>query len=160
MSRVKVDWRTSSRESFNDFKGKNKSININFEDWKKIIYAFNEAFRDYILETGEKGRLPSGFGEFSINKKKRTPVKIKEGKEFINLPVDWKKTKEKGKIIYNFNFHTEGFFFGWKWFKSSARIKFNELWYFRANRISSRTLAHYLKIEKNYQHLYKEWKEY
>ena len=59
MSRVKVDWRTSSRESFNDFKSKNKSINLNFEEWKKIIYAFNEAFRDYILETGEKGRLPS-----------------------------------------------------------------------------------------------------
>lgn len=159
MSRVRVDWRSGSRESYKDFCEKNKSISLSFDEWKKVIYAFGEAFRDYLLESGEKGRLPSGLGEFAITKKKRTVVKGNGTNTYVNLPVDWKKTREKGKIIYNFNFHTEGYFFGWGWFKKSARLKFRELYYFKASRIASRMLAHYLNIDNKYQHLYKEWKD-
>jgi len=46
-----------------------------------------------------------------------------------------------GKRIYNFNYHTEGFFFGWMWFKESARLKNIDLWYFKASRVTSR-LSH------------------
>lgn len=155
--RVKVDWRSASRENYKDFCQKNPSINIPFELWIKVIYMYNEATRDCILETGERVRLPFGFGEFSIAKKKRAKVKKINGKEFINLPIDWKKTKEKGKTIYNFNFHTEGFFFGWIWFKVTCKLKNSDLWYFKPTRASSRLLAHYLKIDDKYQHLYKEW---
>jgi len=80
-------------------------------------------------------------------------------KEFVNLPIDWKKTREKGKRIYNFNFHTEGYFFGWMWFKDSARLKHTELWYFKPSRTTSRMLSHYLKTNDRYQHIYCEWKK-
>ena len=123
-----------------------------------IIYSFNEAFKNYILETGEKAKLPFGFGEFSINKKKRRKLKGLNN-EFVNLPVDWKKTKEKGKIIYNFNYHTEGYFFGWMWFKDSVRLKNADLWFFKPSRTTSRLLSHYLKADEKYQHIYREWKK-
>lgn len=77
----------------------------------------------------------------------------------VNLPVDWQKTKQKGKIIYNFNFHTEGFFFGWMWFKESTRIRNINLWYFKPSRSTSRLLSHYIKTDDKYQHLYREWKK-
>lgn len=154
--RVPVDYRTSSRECYNSFKKAHPSIKISFEDWKNIIYAFNDEFRLYILETGEKAKLPSGIGEFSIDKKKRKKRKGKND-EFINLPIDWIKTREKGKIIYNFNYHTEGYFFGWKWFKLTARFKNSALWWFKPSRVTSRLLAHYLKTDENYQHIYREW---
>jgi len=157
--RVKVDWRSSSRDNYNNFCKNNPSIKISFDEWKNIVYSFNESFKNYILETGERAKLPSGFGEFSINKKKRRKIKGSEGKEFINLPVDWKKTKEKGKIIYNFNYHTEGYFFGWTWFKETARLKNSDLWYFKPSRITSRLLSHYLKTDDKYQHIYREWKK-
>jgi len=157
--RVKVDWRSSSRDNYNNFCKNNPSIKISFDEWKNIIYSFNESFKNYILETGERAKLPSGFGEFSINKKKRRKIKGVDGKEFINLPVDWKKTKEKGKIIYNFNYHTEGYFFGWTWFKETARLKNSDLWYFKPSRITSRLLSHYLKTDEKYQHIYREWKK-
>lgn len=157
--RVKVDWRSSSRDNYNNFCKNNSSIKISFDEWKNIVYSFNESFKNYILETGEKAKLPSGFGEFSINKKKRRKMKGVDGKEFINLPVDWKKTKEKGKIIYNFNYHTEGYFFGWTWFKETARLKNSDLWYFKPSRITSRILSHYLKTDEKYQHIYREWKK-
>ena len=157
--RVKIDWRSASLENYKNFCKKHPTIKLTYNEWRNIIYSFNEAFKNYILETGEKAKLPFGFGEFSINKKKRRKIKGVDGKEFINLPVDWKKTKEKGKIIYNFNYHTEGFFFGWMWFKDTTRFKNADLWYFKPSRTTSRLLSHYIKTDDKYQHIYREWKK-
>lgn len=156
--RVKIDWRSASRENYKSFCKKHPSIKLSFDEWKNIVYTFNEEFKDYILETGERAKLPFGFGEFSINKKKRRKKKGLND-EFVNLPVDWKKTKEKGKIIYNFNYHTEGYFFGWMWFKETARLRNTELWYFKPCRNTSRLLSHYINTNEKYQHLYREWKK-
>lgn len=156
--RVKVDWRSADKKNYNDFKKAYPRLQVNHSDWKKIIYAFNEAVRDYILETGEMVKLPHGFGELTINKKKRKKYIIKDGKKIINLPVDWIKSREAGKRIYNFNHHTDGYFFGWMWFNTSATIKFRKLWYFKPYRVSSRLIAHYIKVDEKYQHIYKEWK--
>ena len=157
--RVKIDWRSASKENYNTFCKKHPSIKLSFDEWKSIIYLFNEGFKHYILETGEKAKLPFGFGEFSINKKKRRKMKGVDGKEFVNLPIDWKKTKEKGKRIYNFNFHTEGYFFGWMWFKNTTRFRHAGLWYFKPSRTTSRLLSHYINTDEKYQHLYMQWKK-
>lgn len=158
MSRVKVDYRSNSKENYNDFCKKHPTLDLSYDIWKKILYEFNSSFREHILETGEKIKLPYGFGSFSINKKKRRKIKTSpDGKEFINLPIDWKKTKEKGKYIYNFNYHTEGYYFGWHWFKETARFKYVNLWYFKPSRVTSRLITHYLKIDDKYQHIYKEY---
>jgi nucleoid DNA-binding protein len=156
--RVKVDWRSASVENYKSFCKKHPSITLTFDEWRNIIYSFNEAFRNYILETGERAKLPFGFGEFSINKKKRRKKKGLND-EFINLPIDWKKTKEKGKYIYNFNYHTEGYFFGWLWFKETSRLRNTKLWYFKPSRVTSRMLSHYIKTDEKYQHMYYEWKK-
>jgi len=156
--RVKVDWRSASRDNYNNFCKLHSSVKLTFDEWRNIVYSFNDSFKNYILETGEKAKLPFGFGEFSINKKKRRKRKGLND-EFLNLPIDWQKTREKGKYIYNFNYHTEGFFFGWMWFKQSARIKNIDLWYFKASRVTSRLLSHYIKTDEKYQHMYNEWKK-
>ena len=158
--RTKVDWRSSSKDNYNSFCKKHPSIKLTYDEWRNILYTYNECFKEYILETGEKAKLPYGFGEFSINKKKRRKLKNDvDGKEFVNLPIDWQKTKEKGKIIYNFNYHTEGYFFGWMWFKNTARFKNSDLWYFKPSRLTSRLLSHYLKTNDKYQYIYNEWKK-
>ena len=158
MSRVKIDWRSASRENYTNFCKKHSSIKLTFDEWRNIIYAYNDSFKNYILETGERAKLPFGFGEFSINKKKRRK-KTGLNDEFVNLPIDWQKTKEKGKVIYNFNFHTEGYFFGWIWFKETTRLSNSYLWYFKPSRTTSRLLSHYIKTDNKYQHLYREWKK-
>ena len=157
--RTKIDWRSSSKDNYNQFCKKHPSITLTYDEWRNIIYTYNEFFKEHILETGDKAKLPYGFGEFSINKKKRRKVKLADGKEFVNLPIDWQKTKEKGKVIYNFNYHTEGYFFGWMWFKQTARFKNSDLWYFKPSRLTSRLLSHYIKTNDKYQHIYKEWKK-
>lgn len=157
--RVKVDWRSSCKDNYITFKKEYPDIKISFDEWKNIIYTFNEEFKTYILETGEKVKLPGGMGEFSINKKKRKHTKTnpKTGEEFVNLPVDWKRTRERGKITYNFNFHTDGYFFGWKWFRKSSRFRNSDLWWFKPTRVTSRLLNHYIKADDKYQHIYRTW---
>lgn len=159
MPRVAIDYRSASNDSYSSFKKAHPEVKVTLDEWKNILYMFNEEFKTYILETGEKAKLPGGIGEFSINKKKRKQIVVnpETGEEHINLPVDWKKTKEKGKKIYNFNYHTEGFFFGWMWFKKTARFKFSDLWYFKASRVTSRLLAHYIKTDEKYKHQYRQW---
>lgn len=158
MSRIHIDWRSASKDNYNHFCKTHPSTKLSFEDWKSIIYTFNDGFKEYVLETGEKAKLPFGFGDFAITKKKRRKIKGVDGKEFVNLPIDWQKTKQKGKRIYNFNFHTEGYFFGWLWFKKNARLKQCALWYFKPCRNTSRLLSHYIKVDEKYQHLYHTWK--
>ena len=160
MSRVKIDWRSSSKDNYLLFCKKYPAIKLTYDEWRNVLYTYNESFKEYILETGEKVKLPFGFGEFSINKKKRRKLKNNvDGKEFVNLPIDWQKTREKGKVIYNFNYHTEGYFFGWMWFKNTARFKNSDLWYFKPSRQTSRLLSHYLKTNDKYQYIYNEWKK-
>ena len=159
MPRVKIDWRSSSKDNYKSFCKKHPLIKLTFDEWRNIIYSFNESFKNYILETGEKAKLPLGFGEFSINKKKRKKFKKVDGVDVINLPIDWQKSKEKGKRIYNFNYHTEGYFFGWMWFRETARLKHTNLWYFKPTRTTSRLLSHYIKTDEKYQHIYREWKK-
>jgi len=159
MPRVHIEWRSSSKENYINFCKKNPNIIITFNEWKNIVYQYNEYFKNYILETGEKARLPFGFGEFSINKKKRKKFKNIKGEEYINLPVDWQRSRVKGKRIYNFNYHTEGYFFGWMWFKESARIKNVDLWYFKPSRTTSRLLSHYIQTDNKYQNIYMQWKK-
>ena len=155
--RVPVEWRSASLENYKDFCKKNPTDKISYQDWKNIVYSFNYMFIEHILETGEKIKLPAGIGEFSISKKKKKRIKVRNGKEFINLSIDWKKTKEKGKHIYNFNYHTEGYLFGWRWFKKSSRFKNSDLFYFKPARNTSRLLSHYLKVDDKYQHIYSPW---
>ena len=66
--RTKIDWRSSSKENYNVFCKKHPTINLSFDEWRNIVHLYIEAFKEYILETGEKAKLPFGFGEFSLVK--------------------------------------------------------------------------------------------
>lgn len=155
--RTPVEIRSTDKKIYQDFCKKHPELSISLDQWRNIIYTFNESFRDYMLETGDTAKLPYGFGEFAVVRKKRKRIKkAPDGREFVNLPVDWKKTKEKGKIIYNFNFHTEGYYYGWKWFKPTVRFRMSDFWYFKPSRSSSRLIAHYIKTDSKYQFIYQE----
>ena len=143
--RTSVEWRMASKKQYKLFCEENPNIKLSFLEFQNIIYSFNYGFRDHLLETGNKGKLPWGVGDFAISKKKpkRTRV-LDDGREIITLPIDWQKTKLLGKKIYHMNHHTEGYKFKWKWFIDSARFKSADIWSFKPNRITSRLIKHYL----------------
>jgi len=155
--RKPIEFRTASKTQYKDFCEKHPQMNISWDQWRNIIYTFNESFKTYLLETGDRVRLPGGIGDFAISKKKKRKF-TGQNNEYINLSVDWKKYQEKGKIIYNFNHHTDGYILWWKWFKKTGRFQNTVLWMFKPCRATSRLLAHYIKTDPKYQHLYNEWK--
>ena len=158
MPRVKVQYRTTSKDVYKRFCAAHPSICLSFEKWKEIIYSFNCGFRDHILETGDRCKLPWGFGTFSVSKRKSKKYIIYEGKEYVNLPVNWVKTQKLGKRVFHINSHTDGYRFKWKWFSIDARIYFHNIWVFKPSRVSSRKLAEHLKRpNSHYAQIYKEW---
>lgn len=155
--RQKREYRQASKENYTKFCSKHPEIKLDFVQWQNIIYTFNYLMRDYILESGEKVKFPWGFGEFAISKKKpKTKVIDKEGREHINLPINWQKTRELKKRIYHFNFDTEGFRFKWMWFNKSGKFFLHQIWVFKPSRITSRLLKHYL-TKKGQHYKYHEW---
>lgn len=156
MSRVKVEFRSNGKEVYDDFCQKNPSIRINFKEWERIILTFNGMFRDYILETGEVAKLPWGVGMFTISKKKPKKKKVYEDKEYMNMPIDWQKTRKAGKYIYNFNAHTDGYRCRWYWFNDKSRFENSDVWWFKPCRRASRNINEYLKRPQQID-LYKQW---
>lgn len=158
MGRPVVEYRTASKQCYEDFCRKNPHINISFSKWREVIYAHNQMYVDHVLETGQAIKLPYGFGKLSVNKKKPKVTRKWNGKIHIVLPIDWKKTKEEGKRIYHMNLHTDGYKFRWIWFASSARFQNSDVWNFKPARTVSRLLGSYLKkTDKNYKDVYAEW---
>jgi len=156
--RSKRDYRQASKDTYKRWKKANPEIEITYLQFQNIIYAFNYAFRDYLLETGERAKLPWGIGDFAIQKTRPRKFKTNvRGEEVIGLPVDWKKSKELGKKVYHLNRHTDGFKFSVKWFIPTARFKYSDIWMFKPNRITSRLINHYIKKDPSNQHKYQEW---
>lgn len=159
MARTRREYRQASRETYRRWKDANPKEDLTYVEFQQIVYAFNYAFRDYLLETGERAKLPWGIGDFAISKKKRRVYKInaETGKEMIVLPVDWKKTRELGYKVHHLNRHTDGMVFKVKWFISTARFKMPVIWAFKPNRITSRLITHYIKKDPKNQYKYQEW---
>jgi len=158
--RKKIEFRTGSKENYIDFCSVYPEINLTFEEWYTILYMYSELVRDYILDTGRIFKFPNGVGEFSINRRKIAKTTNVNGKEKITLPINWKRSKEKGKRIYEMNYHTEGYRFAWSWLnRHKSKISMSKVWRFKAHRNSSRLLASYLKSGNGYHDRYCEWKK-
>jgi nucleoid DNA-binding protein len=158
MPRVKVQYRTGSKEAYNKFCAVNPNISLSFEKWSEIIYTFNYNFRDHLLETGDRCKLPWGMGTFAVSKKKSKRFVTVKGKEHVNMAIDWAKTNKLGKIVYHLNTHTDGYRFKWVWFSIDARFQYPEIWVWKASRTTSRKLAEYLKRpNSHYPQIYREW---
>lgn len=163
--RPKFDFRTTSQECYKEFRKTCPEIKISSAEWRNIILDYNKMFKDYILDTGELLEIPESCGRLTINKKKRKKQSMSpDGTVRINLPIDWKKTKEKGKMVYNMNYHTDGNFFGWMWFRKSnkkyvrSKIKLSSIWYFKAMKDSRELLHKYLTSDPEHYHIYRQWK--
>jgi len=156
MPRRAIEWRSASKENYKDFCKTHPTITISFIEWRNVIYGYSDWFRNYILETGDKAKLPNGLGEFSILKLKRTS-KFVNGIHVITYPIDWKKTKEKGKKVYNLSYETEGYYFKWYWFRRTALFILPQLWFFKPCRTTSKLITHYIQVDPKYQHIYREW---
>ena len=159
MPRPKIEYRTTSAEALADFRRQYPSVNITWYQFESILRHCNGMIMEHIMESGERFKLPHGFGEISIHKwKPKRRRKIPDGREVNNLPIDWKKTRELGKKVFHLNHHTGGYKCRWVWFATAARFKHSQIFNFKPNRAPSRKLAQYLKLPNSpYIQKYRHW---
>jgi hypothetical protein len=156
--RVAREYRTPSKENYEIFCDNNPTIDITFKQFQDIIRTANKQFYIDALETGEKVKLPFGFGSIAVHKYKPKFKRLnKKGEEIIGLPIDWKKSSEEGSLIYNMNFHTDGYRYKWKLFINDIRLFERHLWVMKPTRYMSRELARYIFKDNQYHQLYKNW---
>lgn len=155
--RLPVEFRSASNDNYKRFCKEHPEVDITMDEWRSVLYTYLDLFKEHILETGEKAKLPAGWGEYSIEKRQRKRIVTFNGKDRVNLPIDWARSKVKHKRIYHLNYHTEGFTFRWRWFRETAKFRQSGIWFFKPARPTSRLIAHYIKVDENYQHKYLEW---
>ncbi len=159
MSKTKREYRTCSKENYNRFIKENNisEKELSFAKYVKNLQVCNWMYIEYALRTGLKVSLPYGWGSFAVNKRKLKMYKEFEGKRYINLRVDWAKTKKLGKRIYHTNEHSDGYNFRWLWFPEDAKLHLSDLYVFKPGRYSSRAINKYIKKSPYYKELYLEW---
>lgn len=160
MSKVKREYRTYSKETYLEFlKDHNLSEkDISYSKYTKILEVCNWMFIEYALRTGSKVNLPYGFGPLVVTKRILKRYKEYKGKTYVNLRVDWNKTKKVGKKIYHTNEHTDGYNFKWLWFSLESKIHLADLYVFKPGRYASRAIAKYVKKKNSqYKEMYLNW---
>lgn len=157
--RPKRDWRSASKTQYKEFCKEYSHIKISYETFKTIIEKWNMAFANHILETGDLLKMPYGVGPLTITKyKNKKGYNVVDGVKYPAKPIDWKASKEYGKIIYHMNYATDGFRYYWAWFPKQSYIKSAHTWKFEMARVHSRLLASYLKNPNDtHKDLYKQW---
>lgn len=162
--RPKFDFRTTNTENFRQLKKDYPEFRkLKVSAWRGLILAYTEKYKEHLLETGDMLDIQGECGNLAIKKKKRRKLILNPhtGKTHINLPVDWKKTNALGKKVYIMNYHTDGYHFGWIWFKQVKKtgIKFPNIWKFQAMKKAKNLLFTYLMKDQKYQHIYREWSD-
>jgi hypothetical protein len=157
MPRTKMDYSSSSKDVYNRFCEKYPDIEINYKEWKSVLKAYNTAYRDHLIKTGDKVKMPWGIGPFAVSKKKaRKFVMCRDGVERIRLPIDWAKTRATGKRVYHLNLHSNGYVYKWYWFVQESRIPQAGVWVFRPSRDVSRAIKA-VADDPKYVDVYKQW---
>ena len=160
MPRYKSEYRSISLRVYKRFRKVHPDVRVDKKTWSIVIEEFNKLFAEYLLQTGEREKLPYGLGSFAISKKKTIKIiNKKDGTTHIGLPVDWQKSRELGRKIYIMNSHSDGFRAKWKWFMDDSNLRLPHIWAFKAVRNRSREIARYLKDEDGAIYLEK-WKQW
>lgn len=131
------------REAYKAYKDELKSQGLKPTDYKtyaKLIKDCNKSIVKYILESGDDFKFPFGLGSLRIRKRVRTYNEKNRNK----WPVDYKKTKELGFIVY----FTTDFKYKWNWRKRGASFVNKAIYVFIPCRKAKRNISKSINKDK------------
>lgn len=127
-----------------------RSEGCDYATFAKILRDFNKELSRVILEESEIINLPFRLGKLYITKTKQWYSKPEWSKIPLNLPIDWKTSKEIGKRVYHLNEHTNGYIYRWRWYKRGAHVANVTLYKFLPVRQNKRKITQLLKKGVDY----------
>ncbi len=132
-------------------KGLDRDYNVSRKEYRDIVCDFNKEIAEEIVVNAYEFIMPSKLGTIFVGKRK-SRIELDENGEvkYTNYPIDWMESKKRGKIIRNFNEHTDGYRCYWCYTKTTANYNNKSIYFFRATRTNTRFLAKVLKDKENY----------
>ena len=106
------------------------------ELYKKILFDFNLAVQDVVINKGLNVKLPYGLGTWKI-------VKFKH--KFKKTRMDYAHYNKTGQWIPHINYHSDNFIAKWFWEKKKLRITNSYYYAFTPCNTSCKMLAKNMK---------------
>lgn len=104
------DFYSEYKESRKDF-----PVEISKAQYNAILKDFFKELATAIIQKRYQFKIPYKMGFILIRKNRVSPQK---------KAIDWKRTKEEGKIVRHNNLHTDGYCFRWSWRKNNSYCSF------------------------------------
>ena len=107
---------------------------VDYKTYAYILKETNKKIAQLVLGGIYHVFLPCNMGKLKVVKKR---LDFAKGK----LPVDWKSSKEHGRLIYHTNDHTDGYRYKWFWERHTSIAVNKSFFRFVATRTNNRELA-------------------
>jgi len=115
-------------------------LSADWYEWKEVIVIYLEKLKKF-LEDGNSIELGSKLGAFHLTKLKTTKF------------VDFKKSKEAGKVIKFTKSSADNYYIMTSWAKRKVSLKLKNMWRIKINRAWVRSI--YKSCEQDYSKIYK-----
>lgn len=160
MSKIKIGFRVGSPECTKEYNATNSSNHsIDHKTRLAILYAYNKKVIEYLIDTGEPFKIPSGIGTIRICRSKPVRKKVldSKGNEMYTLRINPWATNKAGKRVYFLNLHTEGYYASFRWFPNKHTFLYPDIWKINMFRDHTRLLAKTLKEIPGKIHDYRDY---
>jgi hypothetical protein len=133
--------------SYKEHIGNNRIYHISKRKFYDIVKDYNQYISEQVILKSRDMKLPARLGSISVIKHK--PKKF----DSESLRVDFKSTKELGKLVLHLNEHSDGYNYRFRWNKSDIVVPNRSFYEFITTRANKRLLA---KVIKEKTHDYTE----
>jgi hypothetical protein len=116
---------------------------IPYSEYSEVVSDYLKYVSELVVVKSMTFKLPFRMGAISVYKHK--PIFQSVNK----MSIDWKKTRELGKVVYNFNEHSNGFRYRFRWDRNGSLDKYLVLYAFKPSRQNARLVASLVKERKN-----------
>ena len=88
---------------------------VTYKEYVGICSEYYKARMKDMLERGATFKFPYRMGETSVIKKRLKKF------DKDHLPIDWAATRERGKVVYHVNDHSDNYKYRFRWRKKMSR---------------------------------------
>lgn len=87
----------------------NSPYKVEYKLYKRILDKMSQIIAEAVLDRSEGFKMPCGLGHIQVGKYQP------KNYNFKSLSIDYKSTREYGKVIYHLNEHSNGYKYRLHW---------------------------------------------
>lgn len=116
---------------------------ISYSEYAEVVSDYLKYVSELVVVKSMTFKLPFRLGTLSVYKHK--PIFSTTDR----MPIDWVETNKTGKAVYNFNEHSNGYSYRFKWDRLGSVDKHMVLYAFKPSRSNARQVARLVKTREN-----------